>query len=41
MLTFLETYGVLIFGAIGVVLLVGLSIMDVFNKTICGDDEDE
>jgi len=39
MLTLLETYGVLFFGTIGVVLLIGLSIMDVFNYLFegCGE----
>ena len=39
MLTFLETYGALIFGAVGVVMLLVMQIND-FIKTICGEDEE-
>lgn len=40
MLTLLENYGPLLFGIIGVVLLIAVQLND-FIKTICGDDEDE
>lgn len=40
MLTLLENYGALIFGAIGVVLLIAMQLND-FIKTICGECEDE
>ena len=39
MLTLLETYGVLFFGTIGVVLLIAMQLND-FIKTICVDDEE-
>jgi len=35
----LETYGVLFFGTIGVVLLIAMQLND-FIKTICGEDEE-
>ena len=40
MLTLLETYGVLFFGTIGVVVLLVMQIND-FIKTICGENKDE